>query len=403
MKHILFVDDEPRILEGLRNRLRRQRKKWDMTFVESGRKALEVMEAGPVDVIVTDMRMPEMDGATLLARVQAEHSGVARIVLSGHAELESALRAVPVAHQFLTKPCDPGVLENVVERACNLQLLLGDEVVRTVVGGIDKLPPLPRVYTRLTALLSSDEASADDVSQLLRQDMAICAKLLQVVNSAFFRLARTITRVEEAVSYLGFNSIKQIALAAEVFNSNGSGKAPISLDELQNHAIHVGNLTSSMFEDKKRKEDAFVVGLLHDIGKLLLAVELPEHMGKVLEEMKAAGCDMHTAEMALFGVSHAEIGGYLLGLWGLPYPIVEAVANHHDPDRVATTEFDMLAATYIADSLAHDVAETGGEDGAAGDGGIGRVYLEKFGVEERLDDWRELARETLPSAVAAGD
>ncbi len=116
-KTVLFVDDELNVLEGLRTRLHRQRSKWEMVFVQSGREALERLAQGDVDVLVTDMRMPEMDGVTLLKRAQEEYPRVVRIVLSGHAELEAALRAIHVAHQFLSKPCEAGVIENVVERA----------------------------------------------------------------------------------------------------------------------------------------------------------------------------------------------------------------------------------------------------------------------------------------------
>jgi len=401
-KRILFVDDDPAILEGLRDRLRRQRAKWEMSFVGSGREALQVLSTEPIDVIVSDMRMPEMDGATLLTRVQAEHPSAARIVLSGHAELESALQVVPVAHQFLTKPCDEGVLENVVERACNLQALLRDEAVRSIVGGIEKLPPLPRVYVQLTAALSNEDTSVDDVSRILKQDMAICAKLLQIVNSAFFRLARTITRVEDAINYLGFNSIRQLALAAEVFQYSCARRTPIPLEAFQTHAMLVGSLSSGLFADKQQKEDGFVVGLLHDIGKLVLVVELPDHVDKVLSEMKSRGCSMHSAEMFVSGVSHAEIGGYLLGLWGLPYPIIEAVANHHEPTRVDAREFGVLAATHIADALIHEETSAAPEGSEQCPATLDLAYVEALGLDEKLSAWRELARELTTTRVDGG-
>ena len=130
MKRILFVDDEPQILEGLQNLLHRHRRVWDMVFALGGEAALEELGCRPFDVIVSDMRMPLMDGATLLRRVQEQHSETVRIVLSGHVELTTALRAVSVAHQFLTKPCKPHELENVIQRACNLRALINDEMVR---------------------------------------------------------------------------------------------------------------------------------------------------------------------------------------------------------------------------------------------------------------------------------
>ncbi len=398
-KHVLFVDDDPGILEGLRNRLRRQRSKWEMTFVESGREALEVLDTRPIDVIVTDMRMPEMDGAALLERVQEKHPEVARIVLSGYAEMESTLRAVPIAHQFLTKPCDTGVLENVVERACALGTLLRDETVRRIVGRIETLPPVPRVYSQLTAALSDADTSIDDVSRILKQDMALCAKLLQIVNSGFFRLARTVTRIEDAVSYLGFNTIKQVVLAVEVFHCPDAGKTPIPLETLQNHAILVGNLASRFFDDKQAQGDAFIAGLLHDIGKLVLAVNLPDHLVATLDEMERERCTMYRAEVRLYGVSHAEIGAYLLGLWGLPYPIVEAVANHHEPGRVEAGEFGLLAATHIADAIVREGDGTG--EPGRGEPLLDPAYVEALGLEERVSRWRELQRD-LASNIAGG-
>lgn len=395
-RRILFVDDEPQILDGLRHRLHRQRKQWEMLFAESGKAALEILERETVDVIVTDMRMPKMDGATLLKTVQQRYPRVVRIVLSGHAELETSLRTVPVAHQFLSKPSEPGVIENVIERACNLQSLVNDDIVMRTVGKIDTLPTLPRVYSELMAALANDNSSTDNVARILKQDMAICAKTLQVANSAFFRLPRSIAKIEEAVHYLGLNTIKKITLAVEVFQQRpGHSRLPrgFSMDALQKHALLVGQLSSGFFSERQLKEDAFVVGLLHDIGKLLLAVELPEHFEKVLQEMKQSGCSMHATEQEVWGVTHAEVGGYLLGLWGLPHPIIEAVANHHAPSRVASKEFGIFAAVHIADALVHD--ELDSREADAFTTNLDVSFLDHLGVTDKVDAWRENVRRQL--------
>jgi DNA-binding NtrC family response regulator len=116
MIRILFVDDDQDILAGLRNRLRAQRSRWDMVFVQSGYEALEELELASFDVVVSDMRMPLMDGAELLAQVKDRHPDVARIVLSGDAERDAVQRALPIVHQFLTKPCDGNVLRAAIEQ-----------------------------------------------------------------------------------------------------------------------------------------------------------------------------------------------------------------------------------------------------------------------------------------------
>ncbi len=402
-KRILFVDDEVQILKGLETRLRRQRSKWEMLFVESGQAALQVLAKEPVDVIVTDMRMPQMDGASLLKKVQDDYPQVVRIVLSGHSELESTLRAVPVAHQFLVKPCDAGLLENVVERACNLQALVNDDVVRRTVGKIDKLPSLPKVYSQIMEALADEDVSIKDVANILQQDMAMSAKILQIVNSAFFRLSRPIAKIEDAVSYLGFNTIKQVVLAVEIFGK-GEDKTEftdLSLEALQRHSLLVAGIASNMFDDKRKKDDAFVAALLHDIGKLLLAMELPEHMEKIAAALRAYGGTMHDVEKSLYGITHAEVGAYLLGLWGIPYPIVEAVANHHEPDRVEQQGFDILAAVHVADALACE--QTGPVIKGAGPHCIelDSSYLDSMAIGDSIDTWRKMAKERA-DALSSG-
>jgi len=403
MKKVLFVDDEPHVLEGLRHRLYGLRSRWEMFFAESGKTALEILGREQVDVIVTDMRMPQMDGTSLLKKVQ--ELAVVRIVLSGHgaaAEMETALRTVAVAPQFVTKPSEPGEIENVVERACNLQLLVNDDTIKRIIGKIDNLPSSPRLYSQLVAALSNENASAAEVARILKQDVAICAKTLQVVNSAFFRLSRSVANIEEAVTYLGLNTIKHIALVAEAFQQ-GHGRrfsSGLSLDALQEHALLVGEVASSLFADKQTKEDAFVAGLLRDIGKLVLAVELPEHLDKVLLEMKGSGCTMHGAEEKVWGVTHAEVGGYLLGIWGLPYPVIQTLANHHAPRRVDTKEFGILAATHVANVLVHDELDPRGSGPPSTR--LDPGYLEYLGVTGKVDTWRETTRRHLEKRPGLG-
>jgi putative nucleotidyltransferase with HDIG domain len=390
---MLFVDDEPQVLEGLRHRLHRQRHIWDMRFVGGGREALAVMAKEPVDVIVSDMRMPEMDGATLLRKAQELHPDTVRIVLSGFAELETALRVVPVAHQFLTKPCDADVLENVVARAHALQALLKGEALHRLVGSIDRLPALPQVYAELLAAVARENVAATEIAEILKRDAALATKALQVVNSAFFGVGRPIAKVEDAVIYLGYNTIKQIVLAVEVFQNAGVGRRSlIPLEKLQAHAMMTGSLASCLFKDRETKDDAYVAGLLHDIGKLVLVAKAPERVAEVLAESEREGVPVHVVEARRWGVTHAEVGAHMLGLWGLPYPIVEAVANHHAPGRVETKDFGVLAAAHVADGLMHEEADPT----ITASGGPVRYldldFLERAGFASELPEWRDLAR-----------
>src|SRR5579864_9244509 len=218
VKRILFVDDEPPVLEGLRTRLHKLHTKWSMTFVDGGAVAVERMQENPYDVIVSDMRMPGMDGAKLLEIVSGRWPQTIRVVLSGYAELQQTIRLVPVAHQYLSKPCQPQQLENVIDRCLALHELLNQPGLRSLVGRIRGLPMLPRIYAALQGIVKDERVTLADVAQLVGSDSALAARVLQIVNSAFFRLARRISNIEQAVSYLGFQSIRNLAMSVEIFS-----------------------------------------------------------------------------------------------------------------------------------------------------------------------------------------
>lgn len=385
MKRILFVDDEPRVLQGLQNLLRRYRRQWEMTFAPGGPAALELLKTQSFDVIVSDMRMPEVDGAALLAWVQREHPRTVRIVLSGHTELQAALHALPVAHQFLSKPCDAEHLENVIERACQTQMLVDDAKIQQIVGGINQLPALPQIYQQLMQALAEDRTQTRDVAALLQQDMTLCAKLLQTVNSAFFRLARRITRIEDAVSYLGFTTVRNLALTLEVFDVKRQPPG-FSFGALQQHALSVASL-SRQIAASSIADDAFMAGMLHDIGKLVLALRMPEKSCAALTLARQRRLLLWQVEKEILGVSHAEVGAYLLGLWGLPYPIIEAAAFHHQPRAIPPYRFDVLAAVHLANGLVHELSP----DADLPLEPLDYDYLAALGVLDHLAGWRAQA------------
>lgn len=352
-KSILFVDDEAPILNGLRVRLHRLRTKWDMHFVESGAQAVKELEGAHFDVVVTDMRMPGMDGAELLRVVRDRWPGVIRIVLSGYAELQQVVRLVPYAHQYYSKPCEAGQLENLVERCLKLHELLNQPALRAVVGRVSKLPAIPQVYARLQQLLASDDTSVNEVARLISTDAAIAAKLLQLVNSAFFRLARRITGIEQAVNHLGFGAIRNLVLSAEVFSTlpGRDAKCVLSLDKLQVHVHQVAAGARALAAGTPKADDALLAGLLHDIGYWILSHECRAELTESVALAVAEKIPLYQAETRVIGASHAQVGAYLLGLWGLPYSVIEAVAHHHSPENILQCEFDPVAAVAVAHAL----------------------------------------------------
>jgi HD-like signal output (HDOD) protein len=383
--------------------LRPQRQDWEMAFAQSGEAALAILQASPFDVIVSDMRMPGIDGATLLCRVREQYPHMVRIVLSGHTELSTALRVVPIAHQFLAKPCDADTLRVAIERACHLKALLSDEAIRRTVAALGDLPSLPRTYEALTRALADPEVSLNRLSKIVEQDVGISVKVLQLVNSAFFGLVHSMTNVQSAVSYLGINTLKSLVLSVEIFRAfKPKGGLPgFSMEKLQHHSQLTAQIAARLPVPKHLIDIAVVGGMFHDVGKLILASKLSEHFGDMLVEAQAAGCPVFKVEERANAFGHAEIGAYLLGLWGIPYAVVEAVALHHGPNRVPHQNFDAISAVYVANLLAHELEE-------AASGGPSIYNLENFreelsslGVWEMIPDCQAMAKEIPAMLVEA--
>jgi HD-like signal output (HDOD) protein len=389
VKRILFVDDEQNILDGLRDLLRKYRREMDIVFAQGSAAALDELRAGPFDVIVSDMRMPGMDGAMLLQRVKEEYPDVARIILSGHADREAIFKAVQVSHQFLSKPCDADRLYNVIERACQLRSLLTDESLRKLVGNIEKLPSLPSVYYELMGVMARPDASVQTIAGIVEQDPAMSTKILQLVNSACFGTTTQFARIDRAVVYLGTELIKNLALVAHVFGTlmKCSAASKLSFENQQRHAILTARVARRFFPDAQSSQYAFTAGLLHDIGNLILAVSIPDRFAAVRTACSTADRPSLEIELNMLGVTHTQVGAYLLGLWGLPYQIVEAVAYHHSADTVPSQIFDIPTATWLADAL---VNQQMGEPGE-----INPDHLERLNVISHLPRWTAIAHEEV--------
>lgn len=352
MKRVLFVDDDRSLLAGLRLRMQPYREEWHMDFAESGERALELMAAEPYDAIVTDMRMPGMDGAQLLTLVKERYPRTVRIVLTGEADLEAALRGAALSHQRFTKPCDPGALRDVVERACNLERILSDG---ELAAALHDLPVLPWTYQALTVALGDPDVSLERLASIVEQDHAVTAKVLQLANSSFFGAREEITNVRQATVNLGSQAILDLVLSCGVFEVFGSGPGPagLSLEGEQRHALLVGRIARRLVTEERAAEDAFLTGMLHDVGRLVLATRLPERFDLVHRAAPRSNLPRHALELRVLGVTHADVGAYLLGLWGMPYQVVDAVARHHSLDGPRSAS-GLLTAVHVADDLARE-------------------------------------------------
>jgi putative nucleotidyltransferase with HDIG domain len=389
MKRVLFIDDDQAVLDGLRRSLRSRRGDWDMKFVPVPSEALQILTQEHVDVVISDMRLPGMDGAHFLAQVQRLSPRTVRLFLSGNVSQEASLAGACISHQFLTKPCDPGTLQNVIERACALEDLLHDRKLQEVLGEVDELPALPKTFHALVQALAEPEVDLREVSSIIEQDVAITAKILQIVNSSFFSLRREVSSVHQATTYLGITMIRDLVLSAEIarqFEGTGSLNTG-AMERQQAHSLLTSRIARQLLVDRQLAAQASLAAMLHDIGKLVMARYFPAQMRALLDAGAGTTVGFHELETRLGQVGHATIGAYLLGLWGMPYPIVDAVAHHHHPDQVAVSgQFGVLAAVHVANSLANEASSVPHAQ-------IDESLLAGLGVLESLPAWRFMAAE----------
>lgn len=397
MKTLLFVDDEPKVLQGLQRQLRDMRNEWDMNFVESGPQALDFMAAHPVDIVVTDMMMPMMDGSQLLTEIVWRYPQTVRIVLSGHAEREAVFRLVGPAHQYLSKPCDADELRNAIARAFALRDLLGNERLKQLTTRIKNLPVLPAMQNQLTEELRKESPSMDRVGEIISRDIGMTVKILQLVNSAFFGLAQSVSNPTEAAMYLGLNTIRSLALSIGIFSQYDQDVCKsFSLDALAQHSWTTGLMARRVAQTERQGakilEQCFLAGMLHDVGQLILASALQEEYGEVIAKAKTQNVPVWQVEQEFFGATHADVGAYLLALWGLPNPIIEAVALHHQPARSATAGFSPAVAVHVADVFAHEFSGTNNEVPPPQ---LDAAYLTSHGLAGKIETWRADCREAV--------
>jgi HD-like signal output (HDOD) protein/ActR/RegA family two-component response regulator len=400
MKTILFVDDETKVLEALRRMLRSLRHEWDMEFVDSGQKALDRLAEKPCDVVVTDMRMPCMDGSQLLAAVRERHPATVRIILSGQCDRDTVLKAVRPAHQFLTKPCDSATLKATVARACKLRDRFPDEWHKQLVSRVTLLFSPLLGYDALCSELESPRASMERVGEIAAQDVGMAAKLLQLVSSGFFGTPQHVRDPAHAATLLGLDNLRALVQAGAVL-PRPDGTDCDALDLLTAHSRTVAAAASAIAiaetSDVRCGDEAFLAGLLHDAGALVLAQEAPDRYRELCAAARASVRPVWEVERARYRTTHAEIGAHLMALWGLPDFIVDAVMYHHCPSAARQRGFGALTAVHAAEAL---TAEEG-IDAVLPLPSVDGDYLARIGYTRRVEAWREICRDAVPKGALA--
>lgn len=390
MKRILFVDDDGKVLEGLRRMLRSFRHEWDMEFAEGGSQALTRLATAPCDVVVTDMRMPGMDGVQLLQEVMSQYPATVRLILSGQCDRQAVFRCVRFAHQFLTKPCDSQVIRSRIARVCSLGDDVVDDAHKRMLSRMTTVPSHPDAYDQLAQEVSSTTPSIQRVTEIVARDVGMIAKTLQLVSSSFFGTPRRVSSSAAALRLLGSDTVKPLVLDHGAYAPLDACAERIRMCEcLNRHSLSVADaartIAESETDDATMIGDAYLAGALHDVG----AMALPEG----LEDLATRRIDDEHGTVS-FAPLHASAGAYLMALWGLPDPIVKAIGLQHTPLRSSDVEFTVLTAVHVAHSF---IGRNGRLRRAIET--LDVDYLDRIRCSQRIEYWRELCQAVCPEGV----
>ena len=395
MKRIIFVDDETRILFGLRRTFRSMRNEWEMLFVKSGQEALDSLSNNNFDIIVSDIDMPGMNGIELLKEVARLYPKMTRIVLSGRNEKECILRSENFIHQYISKPCDTETLKYVFKRTFMLHDLLVNDKFETLLSKMQSLPSLPSRYNDILKNCESPHISLNEIGELISQDISLSAKVLQVSNTVCYSLRQRITNPIQATVQLGLEIVKNLVLLNHVLSQFDLKKMQdLSINDLWNHSVTVATYARDIIKAENICEDvedlAYGAGLLHDVGKLIIATNFPDEYISAQTLAIKNRITISQAEKEIFKTTHATVAGYLLGLWGLPDTIINTVIFHHDPAKNISKNRDVVTAVHVADYFEHELHPMKRIETTQR---IDSAYLAELNLTERLSSWKDICTE----------
>lgn len=399
MNNVLFVSEDA-ASAALQDGIRRSAGRWQLRFALNGAQALEAIGQSAYDIVIVELSPGQArNGLQILTQAKALQAAAARIVLTDPLEVDLLPAALEVAHQCVAKPCAPDQFWKLVERTTCMYGLMNNRVIRDLLGGLDRLPSVPGSYVALSRAMERDEPRLSEVVAVVERDTAMATKVLQLVNSAYFGRPRRISSIPVTVALLGLDRLRALALGTQVFAmvSDVESRA-CGLERLQDRSLATAQLARRFLSPIGRGDEGFTVGLLQDIGKLLLAACLKDRYGEVHQEAVACSVAIEAVERERFGVSSAIVGACLLSMWGLPVTIVEAVAFHSAPSGVLHDDTTLVDAAHVASALATAIVDGG--DPLTCELALDPILLSRDGFAEQLQGWRALAGEEFASLIS---
>lgn len=345
-KTVMFVDDEKFILRSLKRLFKNQ--EYQTVFMNSGQEALVYLEENKIDLLVSDIRMPDMDGFELLSKVKALYPKVLRVALSGFTESHTIYKLIEknIAKLYLFKPWDNFELKENVKRILEFEDVLMNNELLELINNLDTLPTLPQLYYDLTKLIERD-ADIDEVGAMIEKDQAISSKILKLANSAFY--GRKTGNISQAIMGIGLNNLKNIVISSSFFD--GPAGTLGEIEKLWQHAFNTNKLTHLIYDKCLNKKIPSIygsAGLLHDIGKVILHLFYQDSYKELMVEARKEEASLTGLELDFYKVTHQDLGAYLLNWWELPFAYVEAAMFHHRPSDDRVINYEIVAVVHLA-------------------------------------------------------
>lgn len=391
-RRLLLVGDGPKGLQGLKALAAGLGAHWEIVGASALPEAQECLNSGAFDAALSELRIAGANGLQFLNYINENSPKTQCFVLADLSDKQAVTKCVGTSHHYLATPCDSQTLRAALDRAFSLDSWLMNERVKKFIAQMQKLPSIPSLYFQVVKELQSPTSSLETIGNLIAKDLVMTAKLLQLINSAVFGLRRQIANPTEAVLCLGAETTKSVLLLAHTFSYFDKIKSvSFSVESLWEHALATGSLARSIAHHQNAPldtiEECFTAGLLHDIGKLVIACNLTSDYIKVIHSAHRQKKALWQVEEETFSVTHAEVGACVLGIWGLPVSIIEAVALHHCPSRFLSKGFSPLTAVHVANVWDHECRTKGKVDKQmlpSIDGG----YLRELGLWDQQPGWR---------------
>ncbi|SMF20462.1 response regulator [Desulfovibrio gilichinskyi] len=388
---ILFVDEEKGQIETLKKMLKPMEDQLELHFANSAKEALELIEIQPFNIVVTDFYTEGLPDGELMNEVKRQQPGAIRFIFSKDHDTNKSMHSALCAHQFISKPCTAKEMNGTIERSLKLKNIFLNERVSKAIASIDELPIMPSLYIKLEKELQKDDISIRDIGKIIGEDLAVTTGILKLVNSSFFGLYSKVSTPEKAATMLGLSTIKGLVLGMHIFNTSKIKNLDFSIEDLGEHSQYTALLARAIIQaegaDNETAEKAFLAGFLHDIGKLILSTSFQPEYAEILKSVKKEGIPMSEAEKEIFGFTHAEVGAYLLALWGFDEAVVEAVHSHHELTESGSGMLSPAAAVHVADTFEHELRTLHPEYSPHL---LDAEWLEQNGFSNKLVGWLEI-------------